>query len=66
MTYAYMMPYGLFFMAVISSYSCSVAVATSLAQLPLYQQITSFNELMITSRPKVAVILLSRDSLIIS
>ena len=55
---------GLLFMAIISPYG--VAIATSLAVLPLYHWIPLYNELMITSRPNVIVIPLFHDSLIIS
>ena len=50
LTYAYMTSYsGLLFMAIISLYSYSIAIATLLAVLPLYHQIPLCNELMITT-----------------
>ena len=48
LTYAYMASYsGLSFMAIISLYSYSIAVATLLAVLPLYHQIPLYNKLTI-------------------
>ena len=53
LTYAYMVLCGLLFMAIVSSYSYRVTVATLHAVLPLYHWIPWFNELMITSGPNV-------------
>ena len=52
-TYAYMEPYGLLFMALISLCSYSVGIATWLPVLPLYHWIPFYNELTNTSRPNV-------------